>query len=425
MLRRFTLKARIFPYQHVDFTYGSGIGSEVVCVVKIRPFQRLFLALSFAVMATCIFVQPSRAAERLPAFSWDTVPRYMHVRKVTAFTPEEIAYLATFPLITFEKTTGVKEFGSTERGTEMAAAAVKRLNPDAKILYYRNILVHYACYAADKKLMAIEHPFLADRSGNTGLVRKRVPAYDLSNKEVEAWWLENARTVCASKNIDGLFIDGNIKALEKGYLRRESGAEKKEATTEAYHRMMKALPEILGDDKLIVANVIRARFEDAGLEYLDYFDGSYIEGFEHAVGRVSREDYVAKGIAAVQKAARSGKIIAFTIGAGGYTDTDMDDDAPKPQAKRENSDLQKRFTYSLGLFLICAEKHSYFMFSDGYGVDNDRSNQWLKTPPEFTKPLGPPKGPAQKQGTIYKRSFQHADVTVDLEKETASIRWKQ
>jgi hypothetical protein len=33
---------------------------------------------------------------KMPSFSWDTVPRYMHVRKVTAFTPGEIAYLASF-----------------------------------------------------------------------------------------------------------------------------------------------------------------------------------------------------------------------------------------------------------------------------------------------------------------------------------------
>jgi len=63
----------------------------------------------------------------MPAFSWETVPRYMHVRKVTAFTPKEVEHLASFPLLTFEKTTGTKEFGSTERGTEMAASSSRLL----------------------------------------------------------------------------------------------------------------------------------------------------------------------------------------------------------------------------------------------------------------------------------------------------------
>jgi hypothetical protein len=358
----------------------------------------------------------------MPAFSWDSVPRYMHVRKVTAFTPAEVAHLATFPLITFEKTTGLKEFGSTERGTALAAQAVKKLNPDTKILYYRNILVHYSCYEADKQLKSITAPFLAEQSGNTKLVRKVAPAYDLSNEEVQAWWLKNAQQVCSSPHIDGLFVDGNIKALEKGYLRRQVGAEKKDAVAKAYHRMMAQLRQSLGQDELIIANVIRARFKNAGLEYLDYFDGSYIEGFEHTVGGVSREDYVAKGIDAIQKAARSGKIIAFTIGSQGYADTDMDDGAAITKIKKTS--LQERFTYALALFLVCAEEHSYFMFTDTYSADGADNKKWMNQRPEYTRPLGPPKGPAQMEGYRYERSFQHAEVVVDIEKETATILWK-
>ncbi|MDA7881894.1 putative glycoside hydrolase family 15 protein [Akkermansiaceae bacterium] len=357
----------------------------------------------------------------MPPFSWDTVPRYMHVRKVTAFTPEEINYLATFPLITFEKTTGLKEFGSTERGTEMAAQAVKKINPHTKILYYRNILVHYSCYAADKQLKSIDKPFLSDQSGAIKLVRKKAPAYDLSNKQVQEWWLKNAQTVCASQHIDGLFVDGNIKALEPGYLRTQVGTSKRNQVTKAYHQIMTRLPETIGKDALVIGNSIRARFPKAGLEHLRYFDGSYIEGFEHAVREISRKDYIAKGIDGIQKAARSGKIIAFTIGANGYGDTDVD--ATTPQIERKKTSLQDRFTYTLALFLVCAEKHSYFLFTDGYGVDK-QNESWMKNHPEYSKPLGPPKGPAEKKGYLYKRSFQHAEVTVDLDKETASILWK-
>ena len=34
-------------------------------------------------------------------FSWDKMPLYMHLRKNTAFTKDEIQYLAKFPLIIF------------------------------------------------------------------------------------------------------------------------------------------------------------------------------------------------------------------------------------------------------------------------------------------------------------------------------------
>ncbi len=385
---------------------------------RFAAFSRMGIAVLFA--GSCL-----AGPQRMPEFSWDTVPRYMHVRKATAFTPEEIEHLATFPLITLEKTTGKKTFGSTEKGTLRAAEAVKQINPRAKILYYRNIFVHYGGYDADKELARISDAFLADqKSGNTRLVRGRLNAYDLSCREVQRWWLAHAKEVCSSKVIDGLFVDGNIKALEHGYLLRQVGEKKKAEVEAAYHKMMKQVRLMLGSENIVLANIIRARFDDAGLEYLNYFDGSYIEGFEHAVKRMARKDYVAKGIAAIQSAARDGKIIAFTIGMGKYTDTDMDLGTSEQEAVREFDSVQERFTYSLALFLICAEKYSYFMASDGYGVDNGRSGLWMKEIPEYSRPLGAPNGPAVKDGYSYRREFKHASVRLDIENETASIVWK-
>lgn len=63
----------------------------------------------------------------MPDFSWDHVPLYVHIRKDTAFTDREIRYLASFPLITFEKATGHKDSGSVEAGTLKAARAVTAL----------------------------------------------------------------------------------------------------------------------------------------------------------------------------------------------------------------------------------------------------------------------------------------------------------
>ena len=106
--------------------------------------MKLLTSIFFGTVSICTLCSGSDAeTDRLPDFCWDTVPLYMHVRKGTAFTPEEIKCLASFPLITFEKTTGKQDTGSTEKGTLRAAQAVKALNPRAKILYYRNILVHY------------------------------------------------------------------------------------------------------------------------------------------------------------------------------------------------------------------------------------------------------------------------------------------
>jgi hypothetical protein len=378
-----------------------------------------FLLIGTLATGTCF-----GGSDRLPDFGWDTVPRYMHVRKVTAFTPEEAAYLASFPLVTFEKTTGMEEFGSTEKGTLRAAEAVKRINPRTKILFYRNILVHYAMYDADTQLAAIPGPFLVDQNGNTRLVRGKVPAYDLSNKAVRSWWLDQAEKVCASEYIDGLFVDGNIKVLEPGYLHRQVGESKKAAVAKAYHGMMKKLPATLGPDKLLVANMIRARFDKAGLEYLGYFDGSYIENFEHAVGGMSREEYMVKGIAAIQTAARNGKIIAFTIGLGKHIDTGPGIDESRSSVSSPE-DVRQRFIYSLALFLVCAEKQSYFMATNGYGVDDGSNPLWMNDFPEYAYPLGAPKGRAVKKGYTYRREFRHASVVVDIQTEKANIVWRK
>ncbi len=249
-----------------------------------------------------------------PAFTWDRIPLYMHIRKAKGYTDKEIAFLAKFPLITFEKANGHQDYGSVEEGTLVAARAVKKLNPDAKILYYRNVIVHYGGYEADKGLENIPGAMLRDDRGNTKLVRNRVSAYDLSNSQLRNWWVDSCKFMTVDASIDGIFIDGNIKALEPGYLRQQIGAEKKEHTMDGYHLLMKQTREAIGPNKLMIGNILRARFNDAGLEYLEYFDGSYLEGFFHNVGGVSYEEYVAKGIDAMQKVARQDKIIAFTAG---------------------------------------------------------------------------------------------------------------
>ena len=62
------------------------------------------IALLFASLAA-LHAAESFSMHKLPAFSWERVPRYMHIRKDTAFTADEIRYLASFPLVTFEKLT--------------------------------------------------------------------------------------------------------------------------------------------------------------------------------------------------------------------------------------------------------------------------------------------------------------------------------
>ncbi|MFT5301124.1 MAG: acetyl esterase/lipase [Mariniblastus sp.] len=364
---------------------------------------------------------------RLPEFSWDTLPRYVHVRKTGAFTPDEVKYLATFPLITFEKTTGSKAFGSTDAGTVKAAQAVKRINSATKVLFYRNVIVHYGGYSFDQQLEKIPAPFLVNKQGSDKLIRDRLRAYDLSTDCVRKWWVESMATVCNDDSIDGLFLDGTVKVL-MNYLKSELPDGKKAEVVAGFNRMMQDTRQTLGPKKLMIANMLRARFDDGGLEFMNHFDGSYLEGFEHNVGGVSKVDYLAKGISTVQQAAAQGKIIALTLNIAKSSLGDGVDEQ-KGELNDFASVSQERLDYSIALFLIMAERYSYLNIHDGYDVNpqgqhGNASKLWLKSFPEYKKRLGPPQSPAERQGYHYTREFEHASVWLDIEAGMGRVTWK-
>lgn len=371
------------------------------------------------------------AALRLPEFSWDTLPLYIHIRKREKFTDEELQYLAGFPLITLEKTTGSETYGSTDAGSIEAAKAIKQINPNAKVLFYRNVFIHYSTYSFDDQLDNIPDWYLTTKRGDDRVVRNKVRGYDTSNEAVREWWVDSAAEVCRSPHIDGLFLDGNIKSLSS-YLKPQLPRGKKQETIEGYHDMMTATRKAIGPEKLMVANIVRARFPQSGLEYMDYFDGSYLELFTTPAGtKLSKKDYIAKGIAAVQTAARNGKIIAMTLGVGdGGASDDVDETHGRVDDLSEIS--QDKLQYQLALFLVCAEKYSYLFLNDGYCVDSKgkgkkkvcQSGLWLKSLPEYERPLGPPAGPAVREGYIYTRDFEHASVWLDIENGQGKVTWK-
>jgi hypothetical protein len=389
----------------------------------------LFLAL-FAALAITAHAEgePSvPAPNHLPEFSWDRVPLYMHIRKAKNFTQDEIKYLATFPLVTFEKTTGSETFKCTEDGTLAAAKAVKEINPSTKILYYRNVTVHYGTYKANAEIDKVPGAFLVGKEGKTKLnLNGKYEAYDLNDPQVREWWVGNVKQLCADPLIDGVFLDGIVKVLSLGYMVRDIGKERKAALVEGYKTMMTETRQAIGPDKIMLANVLRVGTPDNGLEAIKQFDGSYLEHFETFGEKVASRNYLAQSIETFQKAAREGYMIAMTVGLSEMDTEDGERNLHKTDEIRkglgENEDYSKRFNYLLSLFLVCAEKHSYFLAHDSYVV-NRKNKTWMTRPAEFDRPLGPPKGPAVQDGYIYTREFAHAKVRVDIENEVGEIEW--
>ena len=78
--------------------------------------------------------------------------------------------------------------------------------------------------------------------------------------------------------------------------------------------------------------------------------------------------------------------------------------------------------YSLAIFLIAAEKYGYFRAHEGYSANE--GDQWMRWFPEYDRPLGPPSGPAVREGFLYRRTFQYADVYLDIGRRQGRIIWK-
>lgn len=363
-------------------------------------------------------VEPDSAFVAFPEFSWDHVPLYMHMRKSTAFDQEELEYLAGFPLVTVEKTTGASTFGSSELGAINAARGIKALNPDSKVLYYRNVLIHYQnTYAVDTALNTISEPFLKDSNGELVLHRDARPHFDLSNDSVRRWWVDHAVDMSNKQEIDGVFYDA-IAKVSTSYIESQIGSGKKQMVREAFHRMMEECNAEMDPAKINIANVIRASFENSGMDNLHYFDGSYLEGFKGA------PSYYAEGILAAQTAARAGKLVCLTLG--------MDEILPAYDDMEEegghlvlSDSAQAEFEFYLSIFLVIAEEYSYFLVHDGfnaYSVMGD-DRLWLKRFAEYDRALGAPRGPAVKSGYIYTRQFENAAVYLDLGKSEGRINW--
>jgi hypothetical protein len=208
---------------------------------------------------------------------------------------------------------------------------------------------------------------------------------------------------------------------------------KRDALKASYYDMMGTLKKEIGEEKLIISNILRVRPDPAlenGRKLLPYIHGSYIETFEHPGFKMSYEDYLAEGIATVQQSAREGNIIALTLGLGEALEFETEGMDDRRKDLDNDEDIKDRIDYLLAIFLVCAEKYSYVYLHDGFDVNTRKktgksaSKVWMKTFPQYENRLGAPKGPAKQERYIYTRSFEYLDVWLDIKNQKARLDWK-
>ena len=351
-----------------------------------------------------------------PEYSWDTVPVYIHFGDNEGLTDEEIQFVATHSdFVSLEKGHGAKTHGSTEKGIEHDAVRLKEVNPELKVIYYWNTFLDYPMFAAHEVYASHPEWWLKTLDGSLDKKSGKMKRYDLSNAEVREWWTDEVSKAVNGGSCDGVFADAFPQIASPANIKLW-GKQKYDAIQEGLIETLKLTREKIGPENIILYNGIRntdtLKF---GMQYLDYADAATIEHFDQFHSR-SKES-IALDISNTIEAGKKGKIVVMKAWPGfNFTESEISD-IPYEELLAK---ARENITFPLACFLVAAQPHAYFCYTWGYR-ENHGSLDWYE---EFDKPLGPPKRDAVRNGWEYSRSFEHADVWVDLETKRAEISWR-
>ncbi len=390
--------------------------------ISSRCFWTLREAFAFLLALTVCMAAHADQREGLPRFSWDRVPVYLHFgKRAGPLTADELSFVAkTSNFVCLEKGHAMDEFGSTERGIAYDAKRLKELNPDIKVLFYWNTFLNYALYDACEEVG--KQPDWLFRDGEGKLIYKtgRLEQYNLLNAEFRRWWASVAGKGVKKYGCDGIFMDAVNQAKRPLWMRQGWGLGKEQLLTEAVTEMMQLANKEMGDGSILLFNGIRSSDTSGittGFEYMPHADGANVEHFT-AFNSRSKES-IASDIESIRKAVKAGKLVVVK----GWPDPEFTWQNPVKMKLSESQlaeEATDKMTFSLACFLIAAEENCYFCYSWGYR----ESHGSLVDYPQFNKRLGKPKGSAVRKGWRYTRSFEYADVSVDLSTRAANINWR-
>lgn len=368
-------------------------------------------------------ITATRAGEQdaLPVFSWDKVPVYLHFGKTTGpLTEEELKFVAkASSIVCFEKAHAMNRLGSTEAGTAHDARRLKAINPDIKVLFYWNTFLNYPLYDACDEVA--KHPdwLFRDRDGELIYKTGRLEQYNLLNPQFRQWWASSAGKAVTEYGCDGIFMDATNQAKRPLWMQRGWGVGNEHLLTAAVIDMMQRAKKEMGHDSILLYNGLRssdAGGTTTGDEYLPYADGTNVEHF--TAFRSRTKESIARDIEAIRSASKSGKLVTVK----GWPDPDftwLNAAKMKRPAEQLAAEATEKMTFSLACYLIAAEENCYFCYSWGYREQHGSLIDY----PQFSRPLGEPKGEAVRSGWKFTRSFEHVDVSLDLSARTAEIRW--
>ncbi|WP_276166042.1 putative glycoside hydrolase [Zobellia alginiliquefaciens] len=385
---------------------------------------RITILCLFTVIA-CAYGQQNdtsfKGKSYFPKFSWDTTPMYYHFGDIDrVLEPEEIQFISDrTDFICMEKSHAYNQLGDQVLGTKHEVEAFHKVKPDVKVLFYYNSYVVWPFSQFNKEFTRegiVKNKeltkFLA-RDPQTGKLLEKTngPAFsyyfDALNPEFREWWVASAVEGVKISGSDGIFVD-RMNVDENSDYHVDDLAE----LAKAKGKMMAALKEQMGPDKILVGNNA-ARTKEV-FPHCDAFM------FEHYNSSVTNKENLLKEWSDMARIAEAGKISIYRFGAKGKGKNDITKGATKTGGIEKRSHDQLEFHHAC--YLIGAQPYSYFQWNWGWNLADGN----LVDYPTLQKPLGKPKGAFKREkpdGWVFTREFQHASVWVDTEAKTAKITW--
>ncbi|NLR93624.1 putative glycoside hydrolase [Flammeovirga agarivorans] len=350
--------------------------------------------------------------------NWDKMPLFFHFGQVEhELNKEQVKFVAERTnIVALEKRHAFVENKNTEDGIYKDARKLRKVNPDAKVIFYWNAFLNYPFYDANSEYDKHDEWWLKNSDGTLDYKpkTKNLKRYDLSNEKVRSWWVSVAKSAI-KKGCDGIFMDAFMQVGSK-VNERKWGKEKYDAIQKGVFQLMEELRAAIGNDQMIIYNGVRSlRGETKGMQYLPYADAAMIEHFGYFHSE-SKEMMLAD-IKAIQEIGKANKM-ALVKGWPGFAWMDKDKMVLSFKEKEELS--KKALPFALGSFLMGADDKAYFSYSWGYHYEHGFEIDYEL----FKKAPGKPTGAFKQNGWVLTREFENVVITVDLENKTANYDWK-
>ena len=390
-----------------------------------------------------------------PEFSWDTVPRWLAVRNTREIPDDQVDDIAdNYQIVMLEKS-NAQGAAYQYLGTARIAKRLKDRSPNIFNTFYRNTVIHYPGNTFDSlfeeelddwarsRTVGGERIYL-DRNGRDittkadGSLSERY-TYNAENAGLRDWWVnaavsifgnahndKNGNTIIGADVIDAIFLDRISEGDQP--LVDENGNP-----ASGYVQMIQELRDRVNSqygDKLIVGNTLRSENNNGDREMMRLMEGSYLERWtfenKNSTPKQNRGESVINTIRLMREALSLGKIIMLQSGPISFIETG-DNLADSSSSADEYA---SKVDFALGVFLIVAEEYAYFSYQDSVnagksaGVDTPRWMWDSSNIPVLQRPLGQPLGDPQQVGYVYVRSFENADVWINVDTRESNVLWK-